>query len=116
MFEMLRVLLLPSLLLPPDPGAGPGHSSARLPISPVYTGNAGRGSWDGIARVSLQPWLQAVSASAVSIAECYVCEEETGTEIRGFCDRSADLLVTGFRVANSELIRGKGEASLGDDI
>lgn len=28
----------------------------------------------------------------------------------------ADLLVTGFRVANSELIRGKGEASLGDDI
>lgn len=103
MFEMLRVLLLPSLLLPPDPGAGPGHSSARLPISPVYTGNAGRGSWDGIAR-------------AVSIAECYVCEEETGTEIRGFCDRSADLLVTGFRVANSELIRGKGEASLGDDI
>lgn len=59
MFEMLRVLL-PSLLLPPDPGAGPGHSSAPY-LSPLYTGNAGR--VDGIARGVLATRLQAVSAT-----------------------------------------------------
>lgn len=71
-----------SLLLPPDPGAGPGHSSAPY-LSPLYTGNA----VDGIARVSLQRGCKQFRprSRAVSIAECYVeCE---GTEIRGFCDR-----------------------------
>lgn len=112
MFEMLRVLLLPSLLLPPDPGAGPGHSSARLPISPVYTGNAGHGSWDGIAPRVLATVAASKQfrprSSAVSIAECYVCEE-TGMETRGFCDRRLGRC---YVATNSGLI-SRGEDGFG---